>query len=261
MSIIPSAWLEKNSKKIKMVSVALILTFLGGALPSSTAYTGLAGGVISNSPTTNSIAAGYFMTATMGTVNEVHTTVTVPKVTCTASESDRADYIVGLDNPPESREGAGISFGCNTGTPTYSGFYVIANAFHYVGTIHPGDNISATAEFSSSIGVTIILKDLTQGHSWSMTVTGTDPGATKTDFSWNLVLFPGPTLPKFGTLLTYADSAIVNNVLHYIGYLSVNSAITTQHVTMQTAPGHRLAYPSFVGGGDTSFNIIWVAST
>ncbi len=218
------------------------------------------GNGLSNSPTTNSIGAGYFMHATAGTVNETYTQFTVPTVKCTSGENAKAVYITGIDQPPETREGAGVSFGCNSGTPTYSGFYVIASIFTYYATVHPGDHMSATVSLSPSSKVRIVLKDLTKGHSWSTTASGVDPGATRTDYSWNVVLFPGPMLPNFGKLVTSNDWAVLNNRQHAIGYWSVNSAVTTEAVTMETAPGHKLAYPSFITDEAISFNIIWVSS-
>jgi Peptidase A4 family len=244
-----------------MFTAALfVLSIAAFAPPGTVSAASSWGNTISNSPTTNSIGAGYFMHAWAGTVNETHTEFTVPTVKCTAPESSKAVYITGIDQPPETREAAGISFGCNSGTPTYSGFYVIAGIFTNYGTIHVGDHMSATVELSPTSHVTIILKDLTSGHSWSKTATGTDPGATRTDFSWNVVLFPGPMLPNFGKLLTFNDWAMLNNHIHYIGYWSVNSAVTTEAVTMETAPGNKLAYPSFINDEAKSFNLIWVAS-
>ena len=237
-----------------MISIAVF------APPGTASAASSWGNVVSNTPATNSIGAGYFMHATAGTVNETHTEFTVPSVKCTAAETAKAVYITGIDQPPETREGAGISFGCNSGTPTYSGFYVIASVFTNYGTIHPGDHMSATVGLSTSFKVTITLKDLTKGHRWTKTATGTDPGATRTDYSWNVVLFPGPQLPNFGKLLTFNDWAMLNNRIHKIGYWSVNSAVTTEAVTMETAPGNKLAYPSFINDEATSFNLIWVSS-
>ena len=252
----------KSVEKVALLIIVTAILFGITFAPTvSFSYSGWeAAGGISNSPTTNSVGAGYFMHATAGTVNQTHTEMTVPRVKCTSSENARAVYITGIDQPPETREAAGISFGCNFGTPTYSGFYVIAGVFTYYGAVHVGDHISANVQVSSLDRITILLKDLTTGHQWSKTATGSDPGMTKTDFSWNVVLFPGPSLPNFGKLHTFNDWAILNNKKHYVGYWSVNSAVTTEHVTMETAPGHKLAYPSYIAGQATSFTIFWVAS-
>jgi hypothetical protein len=248
-----------NSKRISIASLILLLGILAATqMMTSSASTPTWGPSGANVPIVNGISAGYFMTATPGTVQWVHTEIYVPTVLCGPSETTGAVQIAGIDRPPTTNEAVGIAFGCTSGIPFYTGFYVIADTPVSYGTVYPGDHIKGTISVDvATQGVTVLLQDVTKGHAWSATFTGTDTLLTGTQFSWNLVLFPGPTLPIFGTIRTIDDFAILSGGHHSIGYWSVNPAVTTDYVTMQFS-GTTIAYPTFINSRDEGFKIIQV---
>jgi hypothetical protein len=195
------------------------------------------------------------MEATPGTVQWIHTEIYVPTVFCGVSENSGAVQIAGIDNPPETNDAVGVAFGCISGVPTYQGFYVIADHPFFYGTVHPGDHIKGTISVDvATHAVSILLQDVTRGHAWSATFTGTDTLLTGTSFSWNLIDFPGP-LPIFGSVRTIDDFATLSGFHNSVGFWSVNPAVITDYVTLQVS-GITYAYPSIIDSDDEGFKII-----
>jgi hypothetical protein len=121
--------------------------------------------------------SGYAVTGS--TYTHVSTSVVVPKVTCTATESAAAMW-VGLDGYSDKTvEQTGFTEACFGGLPEYLAWYEAypQAPVYYENTVLPGDVIKESAVATSATSFALTISDTTQG--WTHTTTQTVKGAKR----------------------------------------------------------------------------------
>jgi hypothetical protein len=160
--------------------------------------------------------SGYAVTGANGAYNSVSASWKEPTATCTSSGHRRssdsyAAFWVGLDGySSDSVEQTGSDSDCDGTTPDYYGWYEMypADPVYFTNTVKPGDAFSASVTFSGTETYTLVLKDVTQG--WTQTITKNETGLDRSSAE---VITEAPSsesgvlpLADFGTV-TYSVSA------------------------------------------------------
>jgi hypothetical protein len=131
--------------------------------------------------------SGYAVTGSNGAFTSVSASWTEPTATCTSSgrhghrgSVSYAAFWVGLDGYSSSSvEQTGTDSDCSGTTPDYYGWYEMypAAPVYFTNTVKPGDSISASVTFSGTETYTLVLKDVTQG--WTQTITKNETGLAR----------------------------------------------------------------------------------
>jgi hypothetical protein len=211
--------------------------------------------------------SGYAVTGSTGSVTYVQGSWIVPAVTGNRFTSAYSSFWVGIDGfSSNTVEQIGTDSDIQRGRAVYYAWYEFYPAESMIEisgfTIKPGDVISASVTYSSSV-FTLLITDKSTGASYS--TTGTVSGATETSAEW---IAEAPSsyfgvlpLANFGTAkfgydntgVTGTCNATVCGLTGSIG--SFGSAV--QEITMVSNRGTVKALPSALSSDGTSFSITW----
>jgi hypothetical protein len=123
--------------------------------------------------------SGYAVTGARGHFTSVSASWIQPSVTCTSGTKYSA-FWVGLDGyRSTSVEQTGSEADCSGSSPVYSAWYEMypAAPVNFSNTVRPGDHFTGSVKFSGTSTYTLVLKDVTQG--WSHTVTKSRGGLAR----------------------------------------------------------------------------------
>jgi hypothetical protein len=162
--------------------------------------------------------SGYAVTGSNGAFTSVSGSWKEPTATCTSSGGRRggsdqyAAFWVGLDGyNSDSVEQTGTDSDCDGRTPDYYGWYEMypADPVYFTNTVKPGDSFTASVAFSGTETYTLVLKDVTQG--WTQTITKNQSGLDRSSAE---VITEAPSsesgvlpLADFGTVSYSASTA------------------------------------------------------
>jgi len=206
--------------------------------------------------------SGYAVTGASGSVSNAKGSWTVPAIQgACPSTNQYSSFWVGIDGFNSGTvEQTGTDSDCQNGAPTYYAWYEFYPhpSFLISGlTIHPGDHITAQANFNGRSFV-VTITDTTTGLSFS--TSAKVRGAQRSSAEWiaEAPSSSGGILPlaNFGTVSFSASTATIGGTTGTIG--SFGTAV--QQITMVTSSGAVKAQPSALSSGGDSFSVTWKSS-
>ncbi len=209
--------------------------------------------------------SGYAVTGGKGSVNYVSGSWTVPAIqgTCPSTNQYSSDW-VGIDGYNSGTvEQAGTDSDCKGGTPTYYAWYEFyPHPSFLIGalTVHPGDKIVASVQFSGR-SFTLKITDTSTGQSFSTSAKVNTAQRSSAEWITEAPSSSGGILPlaDFGTIswgTDGANTATIGGVSHMIGSWGSN----VHQITMVTSGGAAKASPSSLASDGSSFSVSWVSS-
>jgi hypothetical protein len=211
--------------------------------------------------------SGYAVTGGSGSVSHAKGSWVVPAIqgTCPAT-NQYSSFWVGIDGFNSGTvEQTGTDSDCQNGAPTYYAWYeFFPHPSFLIGglTIHPGDHMSAEANFNGRAFV-VTITDTTSGLSFS--TSAKVRGAQRSSAEWiaEAPSSSGGILPlaDFGTVSYGTDNtgiamtcyATIGGTTGAIG--AFGSSV--QQITMVTSAGAVKAQPSALSSDGTSFSVAW----
>jgi hypothetical protein len=203
--------------------------------------------------------SGYAVTGASGSVSNAKGSWTVPAIQGTCPSTNQySSFWVGIDGFNSGTvEQTGTDSDCQNGAPTYYAWYEFYPhpSFLISGlTIHPGDHMTAQANFNGRSFV-VTITDTTTGLSFS--TSAKVRGAQRSSAEWiaEAPSSSGGILPlaNFGTVSFSASTATIGGTTGTIG--SFGTAV--QQITMVTSSGTVKAQPSALSSGGDSFSVTW----
>jgi hypothetical protein len=229
-------------------------TVVAGAL-------GLAAGPAAASTSTN--WAGYVVSAPGAAFSDVKGTWVQPTATCTNANAASAFWI-GLGGAAQSSTGLeqiGSSADCQSGSPSYYGWYEILPAASVMlpVQISPGDTISAEVAATDTT-FTFTLADVTTGETYSTTTTVANPAVDSAEWiaeAPSLCVSKCKILPlaNFGSVGFSAASATANT---HTG--TISDALWTSDNVRLASRSVVQALPSSLSDDGASFSVAWRSS-
>jgi hypothetical protein len=214
----------------------------------------------------NTLAAGYGVSSSNGSVTGVYVSFTIPKITCSATNpsSQGVGFIAGIDGLASSDfENVGVAEYCQQG-PNSPQYYAISSGFYTsiegVVPVHPGDVIYASITVSGGT-FRYYFEDVTTGMSARDNSSST--GAALNFAECGVISFGLPlskfTPTSFGRAFTSVPNtcdATISGATHPIGGFGGK---TTLHklVLIDSTTSDILATPSALSGGGSSFTVTW----
>jgi hypothetical protein len=205
--------------------------------------------------------AGYAESSGVGTVTQVTGSWTQPSVTC-GKGTALAAFWVGIDGlTSDTVEQDGTLAQCSSHTATYYAWWETypANSVQEFGTIHAGDQFTASVTYdSSTLEFTMTIKDTTSGKSW--TEVSTNEGAEENSAECITERPAGAdnasglyALAKFGTVSFGSCGATVSGTTGGIGSFSSVYKLTMVNYSSGTRD---LAKPSSLTD-NSAFTVTW----
>jgi peptidase A4-like protein len=262
--------LSRHFPSTLLATIVIITTFLtvASALPTPQL---LVAPRISHDSVQSTNWSGFAVTGPTNSVTDAKGSWIVPTIQGTCPSTNQySSFWVGIDGYNSGTvEQTGTDSDCQGGTPTYYAWYEFYPhpSFIFSGlVIHPGDKMSAEAQFSSK-SFTVTITDTTTGASASKSARVS--GAQRSSAEWiaEAPSSSGGILPlaNFGTVSYGTDNtgiastcyATISGATGPIG--SFNTANVHQ-ITMVTSGGATKAQPSALSSDGTSFTVKWVSS-
>jgi hypothetical protein len=206
--------------------------------------------------------SGYAVTGASGSVSNAQGSWTVPAIQgACPSTNQYSSFWVGIDGFNSGTvEQTGTDSDCQNGAPTYYAWYEFYPhpSFLISGlTIHPGDHMTAQANFNGRSFV-VTITDTTTGLSFS--TSAKVRGAQRSSAEWiaEAPSSSGGILPlaDFGTVSFSSSTATVSGTTGTIGSFGAS----VQQITMVTSSGAVKAQPSALSSSGDSFSVTWKSS-
>ena len=227
----------------------------------------VAGPVVADNLSKSYNWAGYATQPGTDTVSKVSAKWTVPAIECT-SKHPMASFWIGIDgfSTPNAAsntvEQIGTIAQCSGSTPTYFSWYEMypaQSSIQTLGTVSPGDDISATVSYDSMTALfTVSMKDTTSEASWREV--SANPGSRDMSAEWIVERPSGSTDPggfyplsDFGTFTFSSCKATISGVTGGISSFPPVYVIT---MVNYKSGDRTLASPSALTSGD-KFVITW----
>jgi len=211
--------------------------------------------------------SGYAVTGASGSVSDAKGSWIVPTIQGTCPSTNQfSSFWVGIDGFNSGTvEQTGTDSDCQNGAPTYFAWFEFFPhpSFIISGlTIHPGDHMTAEANFNGRAFV-VTITDATTGLSFS--TSAKVRGAQRSSAEWiaEAPSSSGGILPlaNFGTVSYGTDNTgIARTCYATIG--GTTAAIgafgsSVQQITMVSSVGAIKAQPSALSADGTSFSVTW----
>jgi hypothetical protein len=206
--------------------------------------------------------SGYAVTGSNGEFTSVSASWTQPTATCSSTSGHHhrssdayAAFWVGLDGySSDSVEQTGTDSDCDGSTPDYYGWYEMypADPVYYTNTVEPGDTISASVTFSGTETYTLVLKDVTQG--WTETVTKNESGLDRSSAE---VITEAPS--SSSGVLPLADFGTVNYTASTDNGSSMGTQSPTEIIMVDNSGAEKDTTSSMSSSG--AFSNTWLSSS
>ena len=253
--------MSSSVRSLTLLGVFVIVLLFGISSFVSVAAFTISPNIVSK--TTTNYAAGYFLESTSAPGNIVAKgSWTVPTgSSCNSAENDII-YGMGI--------GAGLAVASDLYCPSVGGAteYFLFCSYNSIDvcpttvpptdTMSAGDKIRASLSLTySTLAVTIMIKDMTKG--WTYTGTGTDTVGVS-EFAYWFLEGPDNSLPMvFTTVKTTGDSATLGGHTGSLGsFMSVKGDTLYQYTYIDTVNNHTLASTTSIISKSTSFNVDFV---
>ncbi len=212
--------------------------------------------------------SGYAVTGSNGTFTSVSASWTQPTATCTSSSSggkrgrgggsssDKyAAFWVGLDGySSDSVEQTGTDSDCDGTTPDYYGWYEMypADPVYFTNTVKPGDTISASVTFSGTETYTLVLEDVTEG--WTETITKNQTGLDRSSAE---VITEAPSSES--GVLPLADFGTVTYTKATANGTSMGTQTPTEIIMVDNSGADKDSTSTISSAGE--FSNTWISSS
>ncbi len=190
----------------------------------------------------------------------------VPAGNCNVTPNTYSSYWVGLDGYSSSTvEQIGTDSDCNGGAPSYYAWYEFyPRGSVYIGSLSPGDRISAAISFAGG-EFTVTILDETNGESYRKSAKV--PEAQRSSAEW---IAEAPCCTRAGATLPLSDFSAVSLGDDYTGAIGTNYAVgastsgpigafgsSVQEIVMAGSNGAEEAVPLPLTPDGTSFMVTW----
>lgn len=239
--------------------IALSFLMIASAMPTSQVQLSPR---IRNDSVSSTNWSGYAATGPTGSVSDAKGSWVVPAIqgTCPAT-NQYSSFWVGIDGYNSGTvEQTGTDSDCQGGSPTYYAWYEFypKPSFIISGlTIHPGDTISADAQFNGRSFV-VTITDTTTGASFSKSARVSSAQRSSAEWIAEAPSSSGGILPlaDFGTVSFSSCDATISGTTGTIASFGSN----VHQITMVTSGGATKASPSALSSSGDSFSVKWVSS-
>jgi len=206
--------------------------------------------------------SGYAVTGASGSVSDAKGSWTVPAIQGTCPGINQySSFWVGIDGFNSGTvEQTGTDSDCQNGVPTYYAWYEFYPhpSFLINGlTVHPGDHMTAEANFNGRAFV-VTITDTTTGLSFSTSSRVHSAQRSSAEWIAEAPSSSGGILPlaNFGTVSFSSCTATISGSTGTIGSFGAS----VQQITMVSNSGAVKAQPSALSGSGDSFSVTWKSS-
>jgi len=210
--------------------------------------------------------AGYATTSGAGLMQKAQATWVQPSATCSSKTSYAAIW-VGIDGYGSSTvEQVGTLIECTGGTASYYSWWeMYPSTAHIVGSVSPGDHISASVTYNSThSNFKLVFKDVTAGTGFTQTA----KLSTASESSAECIVEAAggaSTASGFYPLTDFGSVKFTSCIvrLSVSNSFGIGSSGAAAQITMVSYPSgsHVLAKPSKITGHGAVFTVTWYHST